>query len=70
MDKKIAAPGIEATLIINTHANNTTIHIICPYEHRLLLRLLTGKTSRKIKWGAYYLPPTEIDRVCSSLGVA
>ncbi len=47
MDTKKADPATESTLV-NTQPNNSKIHIACPYEHRLLLQLLHGQTSRKV----------------------
>lgn len=47
MDNKKADPATESALI-DTQANNNKIHIVCPYESRLLAQLLRGQTSRKV----------------------
>lgn len=47
MDNKKADSATESTPI-NAQINNTTVHIACPYEYRLLVQLLRGQTSRKI----------------------
>ena len=47
MDKKKTNPATELASI-NTHTNNTSIRIACPYEQRLLSQLLHGQTSRKV----------------------
>ena len=106
MDTKKAAPMTDAANQ-NQQNNTNNIHIACPYERRLLARLVKGKCARKvlddvigttnapeyvsrlrgrglaihtdwvtgfnrdkrrIRWGVYYLPSHELDRVRKSLG--
>lgn len=47
MDNKKADPATESTPS-NVPTDDTKIRIACPYEHRLLAKLLHGQTSRKV----------------------